>query len=71
MKKRRIKHFKSNKSLTAAGVALLATGLAVGNVNSVKADTTDDSSKQAVAQTTTAENLAVAKSTVENTTGEA
>lgn len=56
MKKRRIKHFKSNKSLTAAGVALLATGLAVGNVNSVKADTTDDSSKQAVAQATTAEN---------------
>ena len=56
MKKRRIKHFKSNKSLTAAGVALLATGLAVGNVNSVKADTTDDSSKHAVAQATTTEN---------------
>ncbi len=59
MKKRRIKHFKSNKSLMAVGVALLATGLAVGNVNSVKADTTDDSSKQAVAQATTAENTTV------------
>lgn len=72
MKKRRIKHFKSNKSLTAAGVALLATGLAVGNVNSVKADTTTDKEEQtAVVQDQQAEKLAAAKSTVENTTAEA
>lgn len=44
--KKRIKHFKSNKSLTAAGLALLATGLAVGNANAVKADATAASDSQ-------------------------
>ena len=43
MKKRRIKHFKSNKGLVAAELALLATasGLAYGGAGSVKADAVD------------------------------